>query len=66
MILDTVIALAVIALAVKLVHDGRLHTQQIAAAKALDRALAPQPLKAKYLCLMADDELETMQKGRWD
>ena len=50
MLFDTVIAFAVIALAVKLVHDGRRHAQQIAAGKALDRALAPEPLKAKYAC----------------
>ena len=66
MILDTVIALAVIALAVKLVHDGRLHAQQLAAGRALDRALAPEPLKAKYSCLMTEDEAEYLNAARWD
>ena len=66
MILDTLIALAVIALAVKLVHDGRRHAQQIAAGKALDRALAPEPLKAKYACLMTEDEAEYLNAARWD
>ena len=65
MILDTVIALAVIALAVKLVQDGRRHAQQIAAGKALDRALAPEPLKAKYACAMSDDEIHELSIGRW-
>ena len=65
MILDTVIALALIALAVKLVHDGRLHAQQLAAGKALDRALAPEPLTAKYFCAMSDEEAHELSVGRW-
>ena len=66
MILDTVIALAVIALAVKLVHDGRRHPQQIRTQAALDRALAPEPLTAKYSCLMTEDEAEYLNAARWD
>jgi hypothetical protein len=65
MILDTVISLAVIALAVKLVIDGRRHLQQIRTQAALDRILAPEPLSAKYVCLMSADEIHEMSTGRW-
>ena len=54
MILDTVIALAVIALAVKLVHGRTTPRATDSRRKALDRALAPEPLKAKYACAMSD------------
>ena len=65
MILDALIAAAVIALAVKLVIDGRHHLQQIAASKALDRALAPEPIAAKYACAMSDEEAHELSVGRW-
>jgi hypothetical protein len=64
--LDLVIALSCFAAAYRLIVAMRRHAQQKRLQAALDAALAPQPLKAKYACVMSADEMETMNKGRWD
>lgn len=66
MILDASIFAVVIASAFALIRGKRRHAQHRALEAALNRALAPQPLTAKYFCLMSDDEVKTMNTSRWD
>ncbi len=66
MILEAIISISALAAAYRLVVATRRRSNQLRLDAALKAALAPQPLKAKYACVMSADEIETMNKGRWD
>ncbi len=65
-LLELIISLSCFAAAYRLIVAMRRHANHKRLQAALDAALAPQPLRAKYICPMSEDEMETMNKGRWD
>lgn len=48
------------------IHEIHRAERRRALEARLEAIIAPQPLSAKYLCPMSDEERRELEKGRWD
>ncbi len=65
MIFELAIALSALAAAYRLVVAMQRRANQLRLDAALQAAIAPQPLAAKYCCPMSDRECAEMMAERW-
>ncbi len=66
MILEMLISISALAAAYRLIVATRRRANQLRLDAALQAAIAPQPLAAKYCCPMSDQEIAEMNAARWD
>ncbi len=65
MILEMLISLSALAAAYRLIVAMQRRANQLRLDAALQAAIAPQPLAAKYCCLMSDQEARELMAERW-
>ncbi len=63
--LDLVIALSALGAAYRLIVAMQRRANQLRLDAALQAAIAPQPLAAKYCCPMSDQEARELMAERW-
>ncbi len=65
MILEAIISISALVAAYRLIVATRRRANQLRLDAALQAAIAPQPLAAKYCCPMSDQEARELMAERW-